>query len=144
MVKKMILAVVIAGTLLWSTFVFAEVNLHEGLWKITTKIEMPGMPMQMPVTEHMQCLTRKNMLKTMMPKDQNQEKECKTINTKISGNTVTWTTKCEGKDAMEMTGKITYRGDTFEGTMIMISNSPNEGKIKIINHINGRRISECK
>jgi hypothetical protein len=144
MLKRVTIAVAIAGVFLWGTFAFAGVNMHEGLWEITTKMEMEGMPMQMPARTITQCLTKKNMLKTMVPKEQAQEEECKITDQKISGNTVTWVMKCKGENAMEMTGKTTYRGNTFEGTMIMISNDPNEGKMKIINHISGKRIGECK
>jgi len=140
----MALAVTIVGVFLWGTFAFAGVDMHEGLWEITTKMEMPGMPMQMPARKHTQCLTKKNMLKTMVPKEQAQEEECKITDQKISGNTVTWVMRCSGEDAMEVTGNTTYHGDTFEGTIIMISNDPEEGKMKMINHISGRRIGECK
>jgi len=144
MLKRVALAVTIIGVFLWGNFAFAEMNLHEGLWEITTKMEMQGMPMQMPARKHTQCLTKKNMLKTMVPKEQDQEEECKITDTKISGNTVTWVMECSGEDAMEVTGKTTYHGDTFEGTMIMISNDPDEGKMEMINHISGRRIGKCK
>jgi len=144
MLKRVALAVTIIGVFLWGTFAFAGVNLHEGLWEITTKMEMQGMPMKMPARKHTQCLTKENMLKTMVPKEQTQEEECKITDTKIRGNTVTWVMKCSGEDAMEVTGKITYHGDTFEGTITMISNDPEEDKMKMINHISGRRIGKCK
>jgi hypothetical protein len=143
MLKRVALAVAI-GIFLWGTSAFAGVNLHEGLWEITTKMEIEGMPMKMPARKHTQCLTNKNMLKTMVPKEQAQEEECKITDQKISGNTVTWTMKCSGKDAMDVTGKTTYHGDTFEGTITMISNDPDEGKMKMINHISGKRVGECK
>ena len=84
------------------------------------------------------------MLKTMVPKEQTQEEECKITDQKISGNTVTWTMKCSGEDAMDVNGKTTYNGDTFKGTITMISNDPDEGKMKMINHISGKRVGECK
>ena len=143
MLKRIVLAATIGGFLLWGVCAFAGVNMHEGLWEFTTKMEMPGMPMQMPARKHTQCLTKKNMLKTMVPKEQDQGEECKITDQKISGNTVTWTMKCKGEDAMEVTGKTTYHGDTFEGTITMIPNNPEEGKMKMINHISGRRIGEC-
>ncbi|GBE01647.1 hypothetical protein BMS3Abin08_01080 [bacterium BMS3Abin08] len=42
--------------------------------------------------------------------------------------------KCSGKDAMEVIGKTTCHGDTFEGTVTMILNDPEEGKMKMIDH----------
>jgi len=144
MLKRVALAVTIIGFFLGGTFVFAGVNMHEGLWEITTRMEMQGMPMQMPARKHTQCLTKKNMLKTMVPEEQDKEEECKITDTETSGNTVTWVMKCSGEDTMEVTGKTTYHGDTFEGTITMISNDPEEGKMEMINHISGRRIGECK
>ena len=143
MLKRVALAVAI-GIFLGGTSALAGVNMHEGLWEITTKMEIEGMPMKMPPRKHTQCLTNKNMLKTMVPKEQAQEEECKITDQKISGNTVTWTMKCSGKDAMDVTGKTTYHGDTFEGTITMISNDPGEGKMKMINHVSGKRLGECK
>ena len=143
MLKRVALAVAI-GIFLGGTSAFAGVNLHEGLWEITTKMEIEGMPMKMPPRKHTQCLTNKNMLKTMVPKEQAQEEECKITDQKISGNTVTWAMKCSGEDAMEITGKTTYHGDTWEGTSTRRSNDPDEGKMKIINHVSGKRLGECK
>ena len=140
MLKKL----AVLGVFLWGTFVFADVNMHEGLWEITTKTEMQGMPVQMPPIKHTECLTKKNMLKSLVTGEQGKQEACKITNTKISGNTVTWVMKCGDKNAMEVTGKTTYRGDTFEGTLIMISDSPQEGKFEITNHISGKRIGECR
>jgi len=142
MLKRVALSVTIIALFLWGTFAYAGVDMHEGLWEITTKMEMQGMPMQIPARKHTQCLTKTNMVKTMVPKEQDKKEECKITDTKISGNTVTWVMKCSGEDAMEVTGKTTYHGDTFEGTITMISKDPEEGKM--ITHISGRRIGECK
>jgi len=144
MLKRVALTVTIAGIFLGGTFAFAGVNLHEGLWEITTKIEMSGMPLKMPARKHTQCLTKENMLNSTETMEQNKKEECKITDTKISGNTVTWVMKCSGEQPMEVTGKNTYHGDTFEGTITMISNDQDEGKMKMINHVSGRRIGECK
>lgn len=144
MLKRIALALTIVAFFLEGNLGFAGVDLHEGLWEITTKMEMQGMPMQMPARKHTQCLTKKNMLKMMVPKEQDQDQECKITDQKVSGDTVVWTMKCSGEDAMEITGKTTYHGDTFEGTITMISNDPDEGEMKMINHISGKRVGECK
>ncbi len=143
MLQKMVFAGTIAVSLLWGTFAFA-VNMHEGLWEITSRMEMPGMPMQMPARKHTQCLTKKNMLKTMVPKEQDEEQECKITDQKIKGDTVKWVMKCSGKDAMEVKGETTYHGDTFDGTITMISNDPEEGKMQMTTHVSGKRIGKCR
>jgi len=142
MLMRISLLVVACGMLLLANSGFAAgVNMHEGLWEITTKLEMPGMPMQMPARKHRQCLTKQKM----EPNAQGQEaKGCKISNRKISGNTVTWTLKCSGENAMQAVGKMTYHGDRMEGTITMQANDPEEGEMKMVNRISGRRIGRCQ
>ena len=128
---------------LWGSLAFAGVNMREGLWEITTKMKMEGMPMPMPARKHKQCLTEENMVKAMVPKEDEQQ-ECKVTDQKVTGDTVTWTVKCTGKEAMEMRGKTTYHGDTFEGTMTMVSADPKREQMKMTVDISGRRIGDCK
>ncbi len=139
MIKRVALAVTIAGVFLWGTYAFAGMNMQEGLWEITSRMEMPGMNMQMPERKSTQCLTKK----TMVPKGQEKEEDCKITDQKIKGDTVTWTITCSGKHPMKAKGKTTYHGDTFTGTISMTSSDPAEGKMHMITHISGKRIGEC-
>jgi hypothetical protein len=50
----------------------AAPNFKDGLWVITSKSEMPGMPMQMPTHTHRQCLTSKEPIP-----EQPQQGKCK-------------------------------------------------------------------
>ncbi len=126
-----------------ASFCFAgpEPNMQEGLWEITSSIEMPGMPAMAPM-KHTQCLTKKDLV----PQSQEKSQDCKITQTGMSGNTVTWTMKCSGEEgAMEGTGKITYSGDTFQGTMTMNIQNPGQGgKMQMIQRMTGRRIGNCK
>lgn len=140
MLMKITFGAAIFGIFLLGTPAFAELNMHEGLWEITTKTEMPGMPMQMPARKHRQCLTTSKM----EPKVQSQEDHCKISDRKISGNTLRWVIKCSGENAMQAIGKIEYYGDSFEGTITMKANDPEAGEMNIVNHLSGRRIGECK
>ncbi len=112
----------------------AGMEMRDGLWEITSKMEMPGMPMQMPAVKHTQCLTSKDNV----PLD--TEHDCKIKNTDVKGNTVTWEMHCvsEGKP-MKSIGKITYKGDTFEGETKMEMDGMN-----MTQHMSGRRIGNCK
>ncbi len=138
--KRVALAVTITLVFLWSTVSFAGMNMHEGLWEISTKMEMPGMSMQMPTNKSTQCLTKKNMV----PKGQEKNEDCKITDQTIKGNTVTWVVECSGKNAMKASGKMTYKGDTFEGTMTMTPKKSRKRGMGMITHINGKRIGECK
>jgi len=141
MKKKTVLAALLlcAGASL--CFAGPEPNMQEGLWEITSSMEMPGMP-AMPPMKHTQCLTRKDMV----PQSQEKNQDCKITQTGQSGNTVTWSMKCSGEvGAMEGTGKVTYSGDTFQGAMTMSMPAPEQGgKMQMTQQMKGRRIGNCK
>lgn len=111
--------------------------IKEGKWEITTKMEMPGMPMEMPAFTHTQCMTNTDYLPENT--QQQQSEGCDAVDVKTSGNTVTWSTKCKGEDG-DVIGKgtMTYKGDTFSGTMKV-----NQGGMEITTKMNGKYIGKC-
>ncbi|MFO7557841.1 MAG: DUF3617 family protein [Desulfobacterales bacterium] len=135
MMKKICAALI---TLLAAASVsHAAPDIKEGKWEITTKMEMPGMPMEMPPVTVTQCLTRKNMV----PEDSDPGQECKTSDITISGNTISWTTTCSsGQDGpVTGTGNITYAGKTMKGTMKM-----KQSGMEMTSHIHGNYIGKCE
>ncbi len=116
-------------------------NMKPGLWEITTKMEMPGMPMSMPASTHTQCLTKKDMV----PSGSQNSEGCKTKLLKVKGNVVTWEVICKGQGGVSTgKGKITYSGNKFKGTMKMDMKNHGQKKMKMTSHISGRRIGKCK
>jgi hypothetical protein len=134
-----LIIVVIAAVLSAVSISFAGSgpNMQEGLWEITTKMEMPGMPMSMPSMTHTQCITNENMV----PRGSSQQaEECKITETKVEGDTVTWTMKCDSPEGnIKAIGKITYSGDTFKGTIKMTMQG-----METIQHLSGHRIGNCR
>ena len=113
-------------------------NFKEGKWEITTKVEMEGMPMSMPPVKHTQCLNKDNYV----PQNAKPGQECEISDTKIAGDTVSWSMKCKGRGGeVNGTGKITYNGDTFSGEMVITMPAQN---MKMTNKITGKRIGDCK
>lgn len=113
MLRNVFIALAVAITLIFAAGASAEMK--EGLWEITTKAEMKGMPMQMPATTMKQCITKKDMA----PKPEKQEKgqDCKMKDQKVTGDTVTYTMECKSAEGtMTSSSKITYKGDSFDGT----------------------------
>jgi hypothetical protein len=141
MAKKAVLACLLLCAGASFCFAGAEPNMQEGLWEITSSMEMPGMP-SMPPMKHTQCLTKKDLV----PQSQEKAQDCKITQTGTSGNTVTWSMKCSGEEgAMEGTGKVTYSGDTFQGTMTMTMQDPEQGgKMQLTQRMSGRRVGNCK
>ncbi|MDF1593416.1 MAG: DUF3617 family protein [Desulfobacterales bacterium] len=110
-----------------------------GKYEITVKMEMPGIPGGMPPQTMVQCLNEKNPVPDSSPDAQG----CKMANMRTKGNTVTYTVNCpqQGMDA-KMTGEMTYKGDSFEGTTKM-SMGPEAGSMTVITVVKGRRIGKC-
>ncbi len=120
----------------------AEPEMHEGLWEITVKMDMPDMPVQMPAMTHTQCITKKNMI----PHKTEKNLDCKTISSKTSGNTVSWVIQCRDKDGTttESSGQVTYRGDRFDGIVDITFNQPGQGRTKMTQRMSGKRVGECR
>ncbi|MEN8256367.1 MAG: DUF3617 family protein [Thermodesulfobacteriota bacterium] len=115
-------------------------DLEEGMWEITTEVNMPGMPMKIPAMVYRQCLTKDDVV----PKQGSANQEiCTYSSPKVKGNTVSWSMECKspgGKTKSET--EITYRGASFDGTMTMSMSGAVEMSGE--NTISGRRIGECQ
>lgn len=115
-------------------------NLEEGLWEITTEVDMPGMPMKIPPMVYRQCLTKEEMVPKQGPGDQ---EICNYSSPKTKGDTVSWSVECQspgGKTRSD--GEITYRGTSFDGTLTMSMTGVIE--MSGSNRLSGRRIGDCQ
>ena len=141
MLQKFFVVSIILLTCISTPFAGSELDMQEGKWEITTVMQVPGMPTNMPQMKNtqIQCLTKKDFI----PQSSQPGQECKITDKKIVGSTVTWTMVCKNQGGeMKGTGKITYKGDTFEGTMKMLI--PRQGDMEITSYISGRRIGNCE
>jgi len=137
MLKKLVFGSIILLAAISISFAGSGPNMKEGLWEITVKTEMPGM--EMPPMKHTQCLTKKDFV-PQGPQQPGQE--CKITDVKVDGNTVTWSLECKSPGGeMKGTGKTTYSGNSFKGTMVMSMPPTN---MKITTHMSGKRIGDCK
>jgi len=59
-------------------------------------------------------------------------------------NEISLVIQCRGENAMRAVGKMTYHGDTLEGTITIKASDPEMGEMNMVNRISGRRIGECK
>lgn len=135
------LAIILA--LVWcGTLKAADPNMKDGLWEITTKTEMKGIPGNIPPTVMKQCLTKKD---NVPQQDKSKNPNCKMTENKLSGNTVTWTMLCKEKDGstMESKGQMTYKGDTFDGNSVMTMKDKAGKSQQITSKMNGKRLGPC-
>jgi len=139
---SIIAALAIILALVWFTGAqAADPNMKDGLWQITMKTEMKGMPANIPPTVTKQCLTRKE---SVPQQGGNKNPNCKMVDQKVSGDTVTWAMICKEKEStIEGSGKITYKGDTFDGA-IMTTMKDKTGKAQQIStKMSGKRLGPC-
>jgi hypothetical protein len=137
MIKKAAILIFIVFAMVSTSF--AEPNLKEGKWEVTTTMEMPGMPMQLPPFTYTQCITKSDLVPENTQQQQQQNENCDAVDVKTSGNTVTWSTKCKGEEGeTKGTGTITYSGDTFTGNMKV-----NQGGMEMTTKMNGKYIGKC-
>lgn len=114
----------------------ASVNMNEGQWEISTTVDMPGMPAaaRRPHTVTT-CLSKSDYV----PKAGPEKSDCKMVDHKIDGNTVTWNVACKESSGK---GTVTYAGDSFTG--LMESTMKQEGKEMTVKmKMDGKRIGAC-
>jgi len=133
-----ILAIAAAFLMLFVVQTVSAIDMKDGLWEITSSMEMPGM--KMPAFKHTQCLNSKDNIPQNRDMDKEHNQDCKIKNTEVKGNTVTWEVNCttEGRTVRSI-GRITYKGDTFEGE----TKTEMEG-MNMVQKMSGRRIGNCK
>ncbi|MBW1980621.1 MAG: DUF3617 family protein [Deltaproteobacteria bacterium] len=126
--------------LLFTTAALAGPNMRDGLWQITTKMEMPGMPGQMPPMTSRHCLTSEDIV----PQKPEPGQQCKITSTRISGNTVSWVMQCSTNEGtMTSNGEVTYKGDTFDGVIKTTMKQSSQAPMNMTMHISGRRVGDC-
>src|SRR5512133_1261311 len=95
----------------------AAAEMKDGLWEISTTIEMPGLPFQPPPTTMTHCYGKEDVrdLKQLVP---SQDADCKVTDLKTTGNKVSYTVNCTGQNTVKGEGEITLKGDSaYEGFM---------------------------
>ena len=132
------------GTLLASAFValaWAQMVQGQGagdLYEVTVKMEMAGMPMQMPAMTQRNCVKKGGSDADLVPHQEN----CKVTDTKRTGNRMTFAIACTGRDAMKGTGDFTFAGDGYSGQIRLTGKMENED-VQMTQAITGRRIGAC-
>jgi hypothetical protein len=110
----------------------------DDLWEVTTKMEMAGMPFAMPPQSTRVCTQKGKQTEAMAP----QDKECRMVDMRQSGNRTTFKIVCEGKNRMTGTADFTHGVDSYQGTMRF--QGVMEGQqVDMMQTISGRRMGNC-
>jgi hypothetical protein len=125
-----------------STAVFAQGARRDGRWEVSVQMEIPGMPAMAPFKSE-QCVTKEqaNDPQSAVP-PQGGNSDCKSENTKETGNKVSWSMTCTTPQPMTGTGEIAYTQNAFDGVMKM--NMDRGGQpMAITMTMTGKRLGDC-
>ena len=117
-------------------------NMRDGMWEITTKMEMPGRSdVAMPQQMIKQCLTKRDVEdpKRTTPSAGDQGR-CKMTDYKLQGYTASWKVACEGQGTGA--GTVTYSGDAYSGSQTMNLSAGGQAMSMKMN-FSGRRVGDC-
>jgi hypothetical protein len=114
-------------------------DFQPGKWQVTSKVEMPGMPAPMPPVTVNQCMTEQEPVPTKSARGQ----ACEILEMNTEGNTVSWKMKCsEPGGESEGSGRITYHGDSFEGSILTKVGGPGSDMV-VTTRVSGKRLGDC-
>jgi hypothetical protein len=122
----------------------AAPDFKEGDWGTNYRMEVIGMPIPMPPisVKKSACLTKSNYI----PDNSQPGQDCQVSDQKVSGNTVSWTMRCKAKEGtIEGKGKITYKGEHYDGVMDTKLSSPDNSRppIQYRYTMEGERLGAC-
>lgn len=107
---------------------------REGKWQITMKMEMEGMPGQIPPQTMTHCVT-KEQAEHPEQWQKSRDTSCKILDSKMDGNKLSWKIKCD-KGSGE--GEMTFGDGSYTGE----SRMDVEGH-KMTVHMEGKRLGDC-
>jgi Protein of unknown function (DUF3617) len=108
------------------------------LWDVTSKMEIPGMPMAMPAQTHRVCAEKGNDA-GMVPKREG----CTIADVKRAGNSVTYRMTCkDGRNDYTATGESTATQSGYQGKMRMAGKVEGE-QMEMAMSYSGARAGNC-
>ena len=125
-----------------SASALAAPEMQPGLWEITTKMNVPGLPAETPPQTFRHCYRAEDVKdpKKTVP----QDRDCKADSVAQHGNTVTWRVSCriEG-EVMSGQGALTYAGQSYSGRA-QLSGTVEGAPMQVNVAYAGERVGECK
>jgi Protein of unknown function (DUF3617) len=110
---RAVVALVIGAALVASPVALGQGK--DDQWEITSKMEMPGMPMAMPAQVVRICVAKNGKDEDFVPKQNN----CRMVDSKRAANKFTYRMECTGDDPSTMDGEVTFGTGAYEGKMKM-------------------------
>lgn len=109
------------------------------LYRVTTKMEMVGMPIQLPAQTVEVCGPKDQASEKMVPHDEN----CTVSHFQVTGNKSTYSMTCRGENPMTAKGEFERLGpDAYRGKMHMVADSDGE-RMEMNATFEGKKIRDC-
>ncbi len=108
----------------------------DDLWEVSTKMEMPGMPMAMPPQTRRVCLGKNQKDEEFVPK----QGDCSMVESKRVGNKFTYKMDCAGNNPTTIDGAITFGDNVYDGQMRM---TMKQTKDTMNMSFTGKRVGDC-
>ena len=132
-------SIVVGAAMLAAYWLPATAQESDELWEINMQMEMVGMPFKMPPQTSRQCVAKGAGDEGYMPK---QQGECRMVDSKRTGNKVTFKSVCEGKNKMTGVGEITFGNGTYDGKTQM-SGTMEGQPVNMTQTYAGKRVGSC-
>ena len=108
----------------------------DDLWEISSKMEMPGMPMAMPAQVNRVCVGKNRKDEDLVPR----QSDCRVVDSKRAGNKFTYKMECTGNEPMTMVGEMTFGNNAYDGQMRMTMTKTNDTMNMAVS---GKRVGDC-
>jgi hypothetical protein len=129
-----------AGVVLFSMVALAAASPvaaqgKDDLWEVSSRMEMPGMPMAMPAQVNRVCVG-KNRDEDLIPTRDN----CRVVDSKRTGNRLTYKMECTGNEPSTIVGDLTFGNNAYDGQMRMTMTKTND---TMNMKLSGKRVGDC-
>ena len=105
-------------------------------WEISSKMEMPGMPMSMPAQMMRGCVAKNAKDDELIPK----QGDCKVVDSKRTGNKLSYKMTCTTPEPSTIEGETQFGSGAYEGKMRMTMTS---SKQSMQMTYSGKRVGAC-
>ncbi len=98
------------------------------------------MQQSMPPSTTRQCITNSDLVS----QNTYNNYECKTIDHKTNGNTISYTLECKGAEGvMQISGTITYTDNSMNGKSTTNFKMEGQSDIQMTSKIKGKYVGSC-
>jgi hypothetical protein len=106
------------------------------LWEISSKMDMPGMPMAIPPQVNRVCVGKNRKDEDLVPR----QSDCRMVDSKRTGSKFTYKMACTGKEPMTMVGEMNFGTNAYDGQMRMTMTRTNDTMNMAVS---GKRVGDC-